>query len=650
MQPDAGFSALDFMRSFTGPPRRRELAELIVASAQRVAMADFVELLLPNDLGEFRIAAVTGSLAQDRQGHLLPRAGSAVRAPTHAVTLRDPERDPALDQESLVSALALPVPLGSNATGILVVGSRSPRTFPRGEVRRLERVAEQATLALIHIRGLARERAAQANAEVASVTSALLEAAAGPETILLRVVAVAAQLSDATRCSIITYDGDQARIQYLWHDGVWEQPNTPVPLETSVAGWVLRHRSTYRASHPTGDTAFAWQLATPPKSILAVPVFSRHGSIRAVLILTDRRDSGSFSVSQQHLVQGMAQIADVAIERAELMAELAHSEERYRDLFENANDLITICDFDGRLISANRACERLTGYSHEELLARNLQDLVIPRHRRRVLENIARLRTGEQVAPYELDIIAKDGSVISVEFATRLLSEDGTLVALQSIGRDIRDRKALEAQLVHQAFNDPLTGLANRAPLIDRLSQALRTAKRRRTCVTVLFLDLDDFKSINDSLGHNAGDDVLVQVAGRLSTALRGGDTLARWGGDEFIILLGEPLDASDAIPFAERLIELLQAPLLLSGHQVRMGTSIGIASSGRDGQPWQAEALLHAADCALYAAKNAGKGRVVMYDEAVHGPAATPEASAQPADHGALPASNQQRHRRQSP
>lgn len=625
MQDGGGFSALDFIRSFTGQPRRRQLAQTIVESARQAANADFVQLMLPNSEGRFRIAAVTGNRSPDRQGHLLPLAGSAKSAPAHTVTVRAPERDPVLAGEGIVSALALPVRLESQAAGILLLGWRTPRRLTRAEVRRLERLAEQATLALVHVRALARQQANQANAEASSVTTALLSAVTEPEEVLLRVVEVAVQLAEATRCSIVTNDRGHARLQYSWQGDAWELSNTTIPLEETVTGWVIENRQAYRTSDPTGDRRFNWRhlTPTPPRSLLSVPMFGRDGRVDGVLVLYDRRDSDSFSESQQHLVQGIAQIAAVAIERAELIAELGQSEERYRDLFENANDLITIHGFDERITSVNRACERMTGYSREELLGMKFQDLIVPLHRQRAQENMSRLRAGEQFAPYELGITARDSHVIPVEFDTRLVYKDGQPIAVQSIGRDIGDRKALEEHLVRQAFYDPLTDLANRALFMDRLRHALRAAGRQRGAVTVLFLDLDDFKSINDSLGHGAGDELLVQVARRLLAGLRPGDTLARWGGDEFTILLGELVQPADASPIAERLIEALRVPFLLGGHQRVIGASIGIASSGPGAQLSQPEHLLRAADIALYQAKNAGKGRLVAFEEGMDEPMA---------------------------
>ncbi len=183
--------------------------------------------------------------------------------------------------------------------------------------------------------------------------------------------------------------------------------------------------------------------------------------------------------------------------------------------------------------------------------------------------------------------------------------------------RCISERKALEAKLTHQAFHDPLTKLANRALFRNRVEQALKRARRRRAPLAALFLDLDNFKTINDSLGHAAGDCLLMTVAERLRACVRQYDTTARLGGDEFAVLLEDGTLPQDAAIVARRIIDAMSQALTLEGREVRVGVSIGIAVSEAGVE--SADELLRNADVAMYTAKESGKGRYEIFEQAMH-------------------------------
>jgi diguanylate cyclase (GGDEF)-like protein len=207
----------------------------------------------------------------------------------------------------------------------------------------------------------------------------------------------------------------------------------------------------------------------------------------------------------------------------------------------------------------------------------------------------------------------KDGTHFPVEYVSTPIVEGDKILGSVVTFKDITERKALEEQLQHQAFHDPLTDLPNRALFLDRLEHALTRADRLETKVAVLFTDLDNFKVINDSLGHKTGDRLLIAVAERLKTCLRPDDTVARLGGDEFTVLLEGVAGVSNAAEVAERIAEELQPPFVLDGQEVFVTTSTGIAvSSSAQEQP--ADLLRHA-DLAMYQAKSKGKACCEVFE-----------------------------------
>ena len=194
--------------------------------------------------------------------------------------------------------------------------------------------------------------------------------------------------------------------------------------------------------------------------------------------------------------------------------------------------------------------------------------------------------------------------------------------SFQEIERRVADRTAelarVTQELAHRALHDDLTGLPNRAAFWDRLAHQLELTRRRRTALAVLFIDLDDFKRVNDTLGHAAGDTLLVEVARRISGELRAGDTAARVGGDEFLVLLEDVATPDGALAVAHRIVGAIRAPLELGSHTYEVTCSVGVASS-RD-CPATADAAVAAADAAMYDAKRRGRGLVVLYRSESHG------------------------------
>ena len=297
--------------------------------------------------------------------------------------------------------------------------------------------------------------------------------------------------------------------------------------------------------------------------------------------------------------------------------QLAASEERFRSLVQHASDVIAVVDAVGVLKYVSPSCQQVCGHNPDELIGTPLSQLLDPNDLPLAASFLSEAATRRgSTAPVEWRIRHRDGTYRLIEVLGTNLLHDANVGGLVLNGRDITERNALEAQLAHQAFHDSLTGLANRALFRDRLGHALERARRTRQPVGVMFLDLDDFKAVNDSLGHEAGDTLLVGVAERLSECVRSSDTVARLGGDEFAILLEEgSSDEVDSV--AERVLDVLRAPLAVQDHEVFVRGSVGVATAEPGAA--SAEDLLRDADAAMYHAKRAGGARAEWFQPGMH-------------------------------
>ncbi|HRD49637.1 MAG: EAL domain-containing protein [Candidatus Competibacter sp.] len=292
-------------------------------------------------------------------------------------------------------------------------------------------------------------------------------------------------------------------------------------------------------------------------------------------------------------------------ERQRAEEALRVSEMRYRSLFERANDAIFVVDKrTGRYLDANRAAERLTGRSRAEIITLSITDLTLhdaPKRLIQVVEATETLPLGEVV------YLQPDGTERIARLSTVPVSD----VIVFGMAHDITEIKVAEQRIEHLAYYDALTDLPNRALLNQRAELALALAARHRTGLAVLFLDLDHFKDVNDSLGHAEGDALLIQVAARLQEMTRETDTVCRLGGDEFVLLLPDA-DQESALQVADKVLTALRQPFPLAGHHLRVTASIGIALYPHDGQ--NVNDLLKNADAALYQAKQDGRNTRVFY------------------------------------
>ncbi|MCZ7535169.1 MAG: EAL domain-containing protein [Acidimicrobiia bacterium] len=279
---------------------------------------------------------------------------------------------------------------------------------------------------------------------------------------------------------------------------------------------------------------------------------------------------------------------------------------------------MTVAGPDGLLSYVSPASERLLGLTEDELLGFDLMEHVHPDDAERIVNEISsHVITHGAVGPLEFRVRHRDSSWRYLEAIGLNLLDDPAVGGIIFNCRDITERKAFEHDLAFQATHDSLTGLPNRALLLDRLGQAIARSTRGDGRPLVLFIDLDRFKFVNDSLGHGAGDRLLSKVADRIRGAVRPGDTVARFGGDEFVVLAEGIEEVAECDAIADRLSDSLATPFILSGQEVFVSASIGMRLARSDHE--NPETLLRDADSAMYRAKERGRSRTEWFDEQTH-------------------------------
>jgi diguanylate cyclase (GGDEF)-like protein/PAS domain S-box-containing protein len=368
-------------------------------------------------------------------------------------------------------------------------------------------------------------------------------------------------------------------------------------------------------------------LKSLPQLLGALRLPASMSHLRVIPLLADGQPRGGFAIAtcdplqreQSEVLEILADECSLALSRASLSADLRRSEGRFRSLVQNSSDLIMAIGADEQVTYLSPSVEALLGRKLPSDQDFDLPGILHPSDLRGVMAALAETR--QERGPgrrLECRVLHHDGGWRHLEvFLTNLL-HDPYVQAVVVTGRDITERRELEDQLRHQALHDPLTGLANRALLRDRLEHALRARRDGRSTLGLLSVDLDNFKSINDTYGHAVGDAVLLEVTRRIGECLRPADTFARLGGDEFAVLVEKVSSTSVIEDVADRIGEVLEWPIQpAAGLEVTVGASIGLITTKY--ATADAEAILRDADIALYQAKAEGKGRFVEFQPFLH-------------------------------
>ncbi|MBA4112824.1 MAG: GGDEF domain-containing protein [Verminephrobacter sp.] len=382
----------------------------------------------------------------------------------------------------------------------------------------------------------------------------------------------------------------------------------------------------YAPSELSGDGVVSWEQITHPHDRMRVRavvqaaadsgqrfhveyrITTRGGELRRVI----ERGVGVSDEQGERVIEGF--IEDITVRHATLEA-LEHAELRYRHIFEHASEGIFQTTREGQYLAANPALARIYGYATPQALMADLSDiehrLYVRAGRREVFHRL--MKAQGQVLNFESEVFRRDGSRIWIsENAHIVLSPQGEFLCYEGTVQDITERRRYQEQLERQANHDQLTGLPNRVLLGDRIAQGIAQASRQGYFLALVFMDLDNFKYINDSLGHAAGDELLKVIATRLTGCLRSSDTVARLGGDEFVLVVNDHYRSSSVISLLERVLNDIGRPVTLNGREFHVGASLGVAMYPSDGD--DAQILLKHADVAMYAAKDRGRNNFQFF------------------------------------
>ena len=404
----------------------------------------------------------------------------------------------------------------------------------------------------------------------------------------------------------------------------YDEMPPPSKVGRSFSAYVFRTGEPLLCTHELAEEMISAghveAVGTDSPIWLGVPLKTPQGPI-GVLVVQDYEDKDKYSEADVEFLTSVADQIALAIERKQAEDALRRSQERFELVTRATSDAIWDWNLETNDLWWNEGFQKLFGYSSEDVGGDvdSWKRRIHPDDVGRVATDLARhINSGKNNWVDEYRFRREDGTYAFVIDRGYVVHDtNGKPVRMLGSMMDVSERKELEDQLTHQALHDPLTKIANRVLFRDRVNHALSKQRRDNTSLAVLFLDLDNFKSVNDSIGHGAGDNLLIAVAQRLQDCLRSSDTAARLGGDEFAVLVESVRNSEEAVMIAERVRSVFKQPFMIDGKEVFMATSIGIAQSGDEAAT--ADDLLRNADLAMYRAKNDGKGNYVVFEPRMH-------------------------------
>jgi diguanylate cyclase (GGDEF)-like protein/PAS domain S-box-containing protein len=462
--------------------------------------------------------------------------------------------------------------------------------------------------------GLVRQREKSVGREQALTAAGglLVAASSRQETAVAGLRAVAELAGPETEARLCRIAGDEVTVSAI--------------VDGELTSWraVDELAPAVREAEAVGAATFADEVRDQLKLAAGDPttlVISLPMSDGADLLLVVAGRSAT-APETEYALRSLAQQLALALESAKLGEEVHRraSEARFASLVQNSTDLITVLSSDGTVLYQSPSIEAALGYIPEEVTGRSFALLLHASEQGRLLRRLTDGAAGgrSHAEPIACLLAHRDGSLRHFEILHTSLLDDPAVGGIVLNARDVSERTAFEEQLAHQAFHDSVTHLPNRALFNERVRHAVARTRREEMGLAVIFIDLDDFKTVNDSLGHAAGDSVLREVAERISASVRAADTAARFGGDEFAILLEGVDDLPSAAETADRILESLSVPVSLEHNELLIRASIGI-SMAEPGAVSDADELVRNADAAMYIAKGEGKGGYRMFEPAMH-------------------------------
>ncbi len=476
-------------------------------------------------------------------------------------------------------------------------------------------------LVVSRMAGLVRQEERTATRELALRSAGVeLVAAAGREQVNdAAIAAVLALLGKPASVRLVLLSGDSAVVAATSEEGAGEWP---LLKDASRSLRESAGKTSQLAHWNVPDVVRSQLRIAEGQSVLLLPLSVRDDT-RGLLVV------GSPERIPRELVDSLESLASqvsLAVEGTSLAEDLhrRQSEARFRSLVAHSSDLITVLDAHGTVTYQSPSVERILGYRVEEIEGKDFARLLGESDRPRLAQILAGVGEayvggGSEAHVIECTLKHQQGTWLKFELQHTDLLQDEHVRGIVLNGRDVSERKKFEDQLAHQAFHDPVTNLANRALFADRVQHAIMRSIRGGPAIGIMFIDLDDFKTVNDSLGHAAGDRVLQEVAQRLQATVRPADTVARFGGDEFAILLDGINDSAEAATVAGRMLAALEQQLEVEGKQVYPRASVGICLVDQEFGTADAEELLRNADVAMYMAKRDSKGSYRVFEPEMH-------------------------------